>query len=240
MPVRILAVDDEPGILCLLESIIDAISYAQLVGKAHNASEAFELVKINSPEVVFLDIDLPDMNGIELAAKLKDYEPNLYIVFITAYAEFSIEAYRLYAYDYIVKPIDEHRVKTTIRRIQQLIKPFTKELSAPRARLTLYDENEIILVDPETVYYVEKISRKALLHIANGTFETTETLHELEDRLGDNFFRAHKSYLVNVSKIDRILPSERISSYQIKFKNYPYEAMLSRNRIGDLLKKLKS
>lgn len=240
MAVRVVAVDDEPGILCLLESIINSIRYAQLVGSAQNASGALDLVKVNNPDVVFLDIDLPDMNGIELAEKLKEYDPNLYIVFISAHSEFSLDAYRLYAYDYIIKPIDENRLKTTIRRIQQMIKPFTKDCSAPGSRLTLHDEDEIILVDPETIYYVEKISRKAVIHTVNGIFNSTETLHELEERLGDNFFRSHKSYFVNISRIERILASERVSSYHIKFKNYPYEALLSRNRIGSLLKKIKS
>lgn len=241
MSVRIVAVDDEPGILYLLESIVEEMSYAELVGSAQKGRDVIEMVKKFKPDVVFMDIDLPDMNGVELTEKLKDYDPNLYIVFITAHCDFSLDAYRLYAYDYIVKPIDEDRLKTTLRRIQQLAKPFTKDYSVKQQpRITVRDEDEIVLVNPDSIYYVEIEGRKAVIHTADGCFETSETLNELEHKLGSNFFRSHKSYLINVSKVDRILTNERLSSYQIKFKNYPTEALLRKNRVSELFRVIKS
>lgn len=241
MAVRIVAVDDEPGIRCLLESIINELSYAELVGQADSAAAAFDVVRSVNPDVVFLDIDLPDSNGIQLAERLKEYDPNLYIVFITAHSQFSLHAYRLYAYDYIIKPIDENRVKTTVRRIQQLLKPFTNSKQDDgKTRLAIRQDDEILLIDCRTIYYIEKIQRKTVIYTSDGIYDTVESLNELEDQLGDKFFRSHKSYLINIKMVDRIVSNERVSSYQVKFKGYPYEALLSRNRVADLLRIIKS
>ncbi|MDD4783530.1 MAG: response regulator, partial [Syntrophaceticus sp.] len=108
---KVAAADDERGVLLLLKSILSEMDGIQLAGVSENAADAIELVESQKPDLALLDIELPDMKGIELAEKLRQIKPDLYIVFITAYENYSLDAFRLYAYDYILKPIDQRRVK---------------------------------------------------------------------------------------------------------------------------------
>lgn len=149
--VRIITVDDEPGILLLLHSILSELDGLQLVGTANNASDTIKLVKERKPDLAVLDVELPDMKGIELAEKLRKERSDLYVVFITAHKEYSLEAFRLYAYDYILKPIDKERVKTTVRRIQQAVQELEKNLvdlvsHQQASRMTINLGNERVFV----------------------------------------------------------------------------------------------
>jgi len=113
--------DDEPGVMLLLCSILSKLERALVIGAADNAKDAIALVREHNPDLAFLDIELPDIKGIELAERLREIKPDLAIVFITAHQEYSLDAFKLYAFDYILKPIDEERVKSTFQRIYKLI-----------------------------------------------------------------------------------------------------------------------
>jgi len=112
LPVKVVMADDEPGVMLLLCSILSKLERALVIGAADNAKDAIALVREHNPDLAFLDIELPDIKGIELAERLREIKPDLAIVFITAHQEYSLDAFKLYAFDYILKPIDEERVKT--------------------------------------------------------------------------------------------------------------------------------
>ncbi len=239
MPVKVVAADDEPGVLLLIHSILSELDGIQLVGTAGNAMEAIKLVDERKPDLALLDIGLPDMEGIELAEKLREVKPGLYIVFITAHGEYSLEAYRLYAYDYIVKPVDKERVKTTVRRIQQAVEAEEKAREnltfRPPARLSVSLDNERVFINPDTIYFVERSHRRTVIHCAMGKFTTSETLQELEQRLGPGFFRSHKSCIINIGRLERVINLPGSSCYEVKFQDYTGgRAQLSRERVQDL------
>ena len=121
LPVKVVMADDEPGVMLLLCSILSKLERALVIGAADNAKDAIALVREHNPDLAFLDIELPDIKGIELAERLREIKPDLAIVFITAHQEYSLDAFKLYAFDYILKPIDEERVKSTFQRIYKLI-----------------------------------------------------------------------------------------------------------------------
>ena len=204
-----------------------------VVGTAENANDAIRLVKYQSPDLAFLDIELPDMRGIELAEKLKQIKPELTIVFITAYREFSLDAFKLYAFDYILKPIDEERVKTTFRHIQQMLKtPKKDNPNTQEAIISISFGNQRVFVNLSEIFYIEKTGRHTIVYCVNGKFKTRETLQELEERLGTTFFRSHKSYIINMKKIEQLI--NHSSYYEVKFKNYRETALLSRDRYSEL------
>lgn len=244
-PVKIVAADDESGVLLLLHSILIELDGIQLIGTAKNALDTLGLVKEQKPHLVLLDIELPDMKGIELAEKLLKIKPDLYIVFITAHKEYSLDAFRLYAYDYILKPIHKERVKTTVRRIQQAIRApekilanLTSHLQTSRISVTL--GNERVFVNPGEIYYLEKNGRHTLVHCINEKFKSRETLHDFEQRLGTAFFRSHKAYIINIKQVDRIVNLPGSSYYEVKFKNCKGKALLSRERVHTLMRLLES
>lgn len=238
LPAKIIMADDEPGVLLLLHTIFNELDGAIVVGTAENANDAIKLVKERSPDLAFLDIELPDMTGIELAENLRKIKPDLAVVFITAHQEYSLDAFKLYASDYILKPIDQDRVKTTFRRIQQMLR--IPEKSNPpcdpqKSIISINLGDERVFVKLIDIFYMEKYGRHTLIHCVNGEFETRETLQELEQHLGMGFFRSHKSYIINTDQVDRIINCPNSSCYEVKFKNYKDKALLSRDRIQALM-----
>lgn len=238
-PLKIAAADDERGVLLLLKSILSKMDGIQLVGVSENAATAIELVKSQKPDLALLDIELPDMEGIELAEKLRMIKPDLYIVFITAYEDYSLDAFRVYAYDYILKPIDQRRVKTTVARIRQAIQVSNKALGdspsrLQNARIAVNQGNEIIFVSCDDIYYLEKQGRFSQIHAKNQKIKTRGTLKSFEERLKTGFFRSHKSFLINISLIERVANPSNSSYYEVYFKDYGEQALLSRERVNEL------
>ena len=233
LPIKIIMADDEPGILLLLGSILSELEGALIVGTAENANDAMKLVKDQSPDLAFLDIELPDMRGIELAENLREIKPDLTIVFITAHREYSLDAFKLYAFDYILKPIDEKRVKTTFRYIQRMLKgPKKVNSDSQAAVISINFGNEQAFLKLSEIFYIEKTGRHTIVCCANGKFKTRETLQELEKRLGTTFFRSHKSYIINTDQIEKIITCPNY--YEVKLKNCENKAFLSRDRHGAL------
>lgn len=235
--IRIIIADDEPGILLLLRSIFGELKGALVVGTAENGSSTIKLIKEQSPDLAFLDIELPDMKGTELAEKIKEIKPDLKIVFITAHQEYALEAFKLYALDYILKPIDEERVKTTFERIQQMLKISKKGKfgSEQKIRISINLGNERVFLRSDEIFYIEKTERYATIYCITGKFKTRETLHELEKNLGKEFFRSHKSFVINMQRVERIVNYSNSSYYEVIFKNYKGKALLSRDRIHELM-----
>ena len=229
LPVKIIIADDEPGILLLLRSILSELEGALIVGTAENANDAMRLVKEQTPDLAFLDIGLPDMKGIELADKLREIKPDLAVVFITAYQEYSLDAFKLYAFDYILKPIDEERVKTTFKHIQRILKsPKNGNSNSQEAVISINFGNERVFVKLSEIFYIEKTGRHTIVCCAHEKFKTRETLQELEKSLGPTFFRSHKSYIINTNQIEKIITYPNY--YEVKLKNCKSKALLSRDR----------
>lgn len=192
-PLKVAAADDEGGVLLLLESILSEMDGVQLAGAVENAAAAIELVERQKPDLALLDIELPDMKGIELAEKLRLIKPDLYIVFITAYEDYSLDAFRVYAYDYILKPIDQRRVKTTVARIRQAMQVSNKALGdspsrLQNARITVNLRNERFFISCDDIYYLEKQGSYIQIHTRNRKIKTRETLKSYEDKLKTGFF----------------------------------------------------
>lgn len=236
---KVAVADDETGILLLLKSILSQIDGIQLVGMSENASDTIKLAKRQKPDLALLDIELPDMQGIDLAEKLRIIKPDLYIVFITAHEDYSLDAFRLYAYDYILKPIDQARVKATVMRIQQAVQaPHTLVGDLPQLqnnRMSISQGNETIFVSCNEIYYLEKRGRFIQIHTKNQKIKIRETLKSFEQRLKPGFFRSHRSYLINIRQIERVVSCSGSSYYEVHFKNYSEKALLSRERVNDLM-----
>lgn len=239
LQVKVIMADDESGVMLLLCSILSKLEGALVIGTAESANDAITLVKEQSPDLAFLDIELPDMKGIELAEKLREIKPDIAIVFITAHQEYSLDAFKLYAVDYILKPIDQERVKSTFQRIYQILEMSRKSNTSsysqtPKISINVGDERVFVKLDE--IFYIEKTGRHTLICCANGKFKTRETLQELEQHLGLKFFRSHKSYIINTDHIERIATFPNSSYYEVKFSNCKDKALLSRDRIHELMK----
>jgi two-component system LytT family response regulator len=239
LPVKVVMADDEHGVMLILCSILSKLEGALVIGTADNAKDAIALVREHNPDLAFLDIELPDMKGIELAEKLREIKPDIAIVFITAHQEYSLDAFTLYASDYILKPIDEERVKSTFRRISKMLEVSKKSNTSSyteTSRISINLGDERVFIKLNEIFYIERSGRHTLISCTSGKYKTRQTLQELEKHLGKMFFRSHKSFIINTDRIEKIVSFPNSSYYEVKFNNCADKVLLSRDRMSELMK----
>jgi two-component system response regulator LytT len=193
----------------------------EMLPSTTTGKELLEAVERYKPDAVFLDIRMPEIDGIEVARMLVSKPECPYIVFTTAYEEYAIEAFHLDAVDYLLKPYSRDRLNETLARMRTRIKAIESQdtLSIPKInsikdknrfdkihKLLLDDKNKTVVVEPETILYAVKEDKSIVIHTANGEqYVSRFTLLELEQKLAPfSFFRSHRSYLVNVNWIGEI------------------------------------
>ena len=221
---QILIADDETparGELCyILENLVPEATFYE----ATNGQAALNLIESEPIEVAFLDINMPDVDGLAVAATIMDGPEPPLIVFATAYDEHAVRAFELAALDYVVKPFDERRLAQTVERIRQALDEratLTQRQTAlreyllstvPTAGLTKLwgkRENETrVLVDYADILWVVAEIKKVYVHTTAGEkLPVRYTLKELEPRLSrHNFARVHKGYLVNLDHVAEVVP----------------------------------
>jgi two-component system, LytTR family, response regulator len=207
--VRALIVDDEPlardGMRLLLAEYPDI----QLVGEAGNGAEALALVDEVEPDLMFVDVQMPGMSGLELAAALpEDRTPT--IVFVTAYDEFALRAFDVHALDYVLKPIDEVRFAEAVRRARaqhELGARRLKSISEPPLRpskLSIRDGDAIVFVPVDDIDWVEAADYYVEIHAGSRSYLMRETMQRLQALLDDRFVRIHRSRLVNRDRVREV------------------------------------
>jgi len=205
---RILIVDDEPVTGSLLASIIKKVP-GVIIDVTSSGKEALEKAAVNEYQVVFLDIDMPEMNGMELAHILAEKYKNLSLVFATAHPGYALEAFELYSFDYILKPYDEDRIKKTVEKLAEKSHSDQSEEVIP-----IKTKGQMIFLKPSHILYIETRNGVSLIKTSKRIYATRQDLHAFEVRLqSHDFFRCHRSYLVNLRHIKEIIPSGR--TYQI-------------------------
>lgn len=202
---RILIVDDEPATGLFLQSIIKEVP-GVATDIATSGKEALKKALISQPQAVFLDIDMPDINGIELAHTLAEIYEDLSLVFATAHPDHALEAFELYSVDYILKPFDQERIKRTVKKLIY----NTKHFSSTEAPIPVKTTTQNVFLKPSNILYIEARNRGNIIQTFNATHITKENIHSLDIRLQQHdFFRCHRSYLVNVKRVKEIVSSGR-------------------------------
>jgi len=216
---KALIVDDEYPAREQLRHLLRNFEEVEVIGEAANAQEAWHLARAINYSVVFLDINMPGLNGLELARQLKQLDGPPQVIFTTAHNDFALQAFELDAADYLLKPFDEERLGKALARASRLARAHGG-LPAPvppaattgggaaelgripvenRGKMMLVDEADIVYACSEDAYVFVKLFKEKVL--------TRYTLKELEGRLRRrNFFRAHRQYLVNLKKVREIVP----------------------------------
>lgn len=201
---RVLIVDDEPLARQEVRALLDETATdVDVVGECDNAVEAITAVNRLHPDVVFLDIQMPRISGLEMVAML-DPDTMPRIVFLTAYDEYAVEAFEKSACDYLLKPTDRARMAKTLERLRagNRVLPFSLT-HAPLRQVPCLGHNRIALVKAEDIEYVCMRAAGVTVVDAQGVERGTElTLRTLEERGG--LFRCHRQYLVNLGRIGEI------------------------------------
>ncbi len=200
---RALIVDDESHARKELQRLLEASASFEIVGSCSNVMEALRLINREKPQVLFLDVDMPVLNGFELLSMLDEkHLPR--VVFVTAYDQYAVKAFEEQALDYLLKPVDPERLRKTIDKLKQE-DAGGRAVSYPQAELKRIPcclANRVKLIDPQSVEYVRSDFGGVYLVTAEGEFFTDLTLKTLAART--SLVPCHKQYLINPALIDEI------------------------------------
>jgi two-component system response regulator LytT len=210
---KALIVDDEPLARDELAYLLKRSKEVEIVGEADSIRSTLELIQIEEVDVVFLDIQLADESGLELAQKLQDLSHQPAIVFATAFDEYALNAFELHAIDYILKPFDEIRIQKTIEKLAKLsMKSIKTEVKKnppllKQDKLAISVDERILLITFEEIIYIFTQEGKTSVVTDKTTYRLNEPLINLERKLQNtSFTRVHRSYIVNLDKIIEIQP----------------------------------
>lgn len=243
MDITVLIGDDDFGMRMVLRKAIEKVDGFKVIGEAEDGEAVITITEDLKPEVVFLDVEMPKINGLECAKKIIDIKPKTIIIFATAHNEFMPDAFHLYAFDYIVKPFKLERVFQSLERIKSL-STSQNELSINKIirhekgldKILLKSKECLSFVDMKDIIIVQREDRSTVIYTKDNSYITSDGLTELEDRLDKaQFFRSHKSYIINLSMVEKICPYGRWT-YLIKLKNTDKDALLTHEKYDELKK----
>ncbi|MEO7176282.1 MAG: LytTR family DNA-binding domain-containing protein [Saprospiraceae bacterium] len=244
--IRTLIVDDEPLALDILESYIEKMPDLHLVGRCENAFEANQFLKKETIDLMFLDIQMPQLTGVEFLKSLT--QPPL-TVFTTAFPNYAVEGFELNAVDYLLKPISLDRFMKAVNKVMDKMPNRSNNFHATEHEGEPHEGEDFIFVKADKkfvkvkyddILYIEGLKDYVIIRNEKGRVITLQTMKSLEDKLPSKTFkRIHRSYIVNLNKVNAILGNmvEVIENTQPKHlpvgKNYKDELMLmiEKNRL---------
>ncbi len=217
---RAVIVEDEMLAREELKFLLEESGKVKILEMCANAIEGIKAVNKHHPDVLFLDVNLPAIDGIEMLSMIED-SLMPHIIFVTAFDEFAIKAFEKNAADYLLKPVEKNRLLQAIKKVERLSADFSKQnLEIPlMKRIPSYGSHKIKLVDVDDIEFVQTESGSVFFIYENKKYLTDLTLKAIEEKT--KLFRCHKQFLVNPDKIDEII-FEGNSSAKIKTKQNHY------------------
>lgn len=222
MPIRVLLSDDEALARERLRSLLEEEPDLEVVAECGDGNSAIALIKRERPDLVFLDIQMPEVDGFGVVTALRDEHMPL-TVFVTAYDRYAMKAFEVHALDYLLKPVNKDRLREALdharkqlqqpseglfqRRLLQLMADLDARQNTPE-RIVIKSDGEIVCLKPHEIDWAESAGNYVCLHVGPATHILRETITALESRLGARqFLRVHRSTLVNVDRIKTLRPS---------------------------------
>ena len=211
--IKCVLVDDEPLALDVLESYIKRVDGLELTARCDNAMKAFEVLRNQNVDLIFLDIQMPKLNGIDF---LKTLQNPPKVIFTTAYRDYAIEAFDLDAVDYLLKPIPFGRFLKALSKAfgqiqsanQNIINNDEYEPYITTDTLIVKSDKKMIKINLKEIIYIESLKDYVIIHLSEKRVVTKQKISFLEQKLMENnFLRIHRSFLVSASKIEAFTPS---------------------------------
>jgi two-component system, LytTR family, response regulator len=195
--IRALLVDDEAPARSELRYLLAAHPEVHVVGEAASAPEALELARDLRYDVVFLDVEMPGLSGVQAAPLVHERRDPPAVVFVTAHAEYAVDAFAVEAFDYLLKPVDPERLARVVERLRER----TMENAAPVEKVPVVAGGGTELLDFDQIHYVQADGDYSRVHTYDRAYLCTSSLGELAERLPGGFARIHRSYVVNLAKV---------------------------------------
>ena len=235
MKTSALIVDDEQPARDELAYLLKNLTDVAVVGQGKNGVEAVNLIRDLSPDLVFLDVQMPGLDGFGVIKRLLDKKSNLpFFVFVTAYDHYAVRAFEVNAVDYLLKPIERARLEkavervrrmmeaseSTVQKLDRLVHMIQARPASQAGKVVVKSGGRLVLVDSADIVYAT--IQDGVISIVTRELEgqsNFRTVEELQSNLDPkNFWRVHRSYLVNVNRIKEVVPWFK-SSYQLKMQD---------------------
>jgi DNA-binding LytR/AlgR family response regulator len=201
--IRCLAIDDEPLALQQIAAYINKVPFLELAAQCQSAMEARQFLSDDRVDAIFCDINMPDLNGMDFVKSLT--APPL-VVFTTAYSEYAIEGFKVNAVDYLLKPFGMQEFMRAANRLQERLSIPASAPAETDDTLFLKTDYRIVKVNIPDIRYVEAMSEYLKVWIEGEAkpIITLLSMKKMEERLPDNFMRIHRSYIINLDKIQEV------------------------------------
>ena len=233
MNIRCIAIDDEPLAVKKVAGYIQKVPFLELVAECRNAAEAMNIMDSTDVQLLFIDINMPDISGMEFVKSLTN-KP--YIVFTTAYSEYAVEGFQVEAVDYLLKPITFSNFLKAANKVKNLIELTTfgqkASIKTSANHLFVKSDYKLIRIELDNIKYIESQHEYIKIHLINSNPVVTQlSLKSIEEELPpERFMRVHRSYIVNLAKVsvierNRIVFDGKVyipvsEQYKEKFQEY--------------------
>jgi two-component system LytT family response regulator len=219
---KILIVDDEAIAVARTKRLLTNLGYNDILD-TKEPLKAIDIIKSNEIDVCFLDINMSPINGIELANEITQIK-DVFIVFITAYDEYALKGYE-YGIDYILKPVEQQNISKALDKVKKY--QNSTNIEKPKKLITKLG-NSMYIVDPNDIYYIKADLKDSIIKTDKNYSYINKPISQIESQLGNNFFRVHRSFLVNLDKIKELTTIEQ-SKFVIKFDGIDDEVISSKD-----------
>lgn len=220
---KILLVDDEALALSRLKRMLNTLGYED-IKETDSPIKALELMKDQKFDLVFLDINMPESNGLELGYEMRYHQEDLKIIYQTAYDEHALKAYDIGAVGYLVKPFSIEQLESTIKRVD------VEEPRSDDLRIMSKAGDNYYLLKPEEIYYIQADLSEVMIRSKKGFSYYAQKISDLEKKLQKyDFVRIHRSYLLNINKIKEI---ETIEQSKLRFSLHDISDQIESSKDG--------
>lgn len=229
--INCIAIDDEPLALKQISNYIEKTAFLNLQAGFDNAMDALQFISKNEVDLIFLDIHMPDLSGMDMAKSLNNGPE---IIFTTAYSEYALDGFKVNALDYILKPLDYATFLKSALKAQTYfdrLNTASEDVNVSPDHLFIKSEYKIIRIEIENILYIEGMREYVRIHLENAKpLMTLLSMKKIEQKLSDSsFMKVHRSYIVNLKKITTIERNRIIfddvyipvsDQHKDKFQNY--------------------
>lgn len=218
MQLRVLVVDDEPLARRNLTALLRHDPDIGSVSESGSGLDAIAIIRKSRPELVFLDVQMPECDGFDVLEQLGSELPST-IIFVTAHNEYALRAFEAGALDYLLKPFDDARFQRALARAKEKIAHYSPTRHQPMERLVVKSPGRVLFLSVAEIDWIDAADYYACLHVGEAMHLIRRTLAELEHDVGrDKFFRTHRSVIVNLDRI-RGLELQSDGEYEIVLKS---------------------
>ena len=233
--INCIIVEDELPAREELKYFLNEEKEIKLIAEFDNPLDTLTFLKNSTADVIFLDINMPDMNGISLGKIITKMYPDMKIVFITAYKDYAVDAFEIKAFDYLLKPYSESRIKNLLKSLINIKNEKTILIKNNNLKkITVNIDERLYVISLNDIDYIEASEKETLIFSNQKKYVSKIKISKWEEMLkGNNFYRCHRSFIVNLDKITEIEQWFN-SSWILKIKNYTTAIPVSRNNIKEL------